>query len=60
MAKSLGKRDLVSVKALAARRQQRQRGGYEGWDVDHFVTTTKAPLPRTGKPDITSRGTRSA
>ena len=42
VAKSLGKSNLVSVKALQLAVSNGTEVAYEGWDVDHFVTTAKA------------------
>jgi len=42
IAKSLGKTDLVSVKALQIALSNGYEFGYNEWEVDHFVTTTKA------------------
>jgi acetyl-CoA C-acetyltransferase len=42
IAKSLGKKDLVSVKALQLSLSNGYEMGYNEWEVDHFVTTSKA------------------
>ena len=42
VAKSLGKTNLVSVKALQLAVSNGTEVAYEGWDVDHLVTTPKA------------------
>jgi hypothetical protein len=41
IAKSLGKKDLVSVKALQLALSSGEEMGYNDWDGDHFMTTTK-------------------
>ena len=42
IARSLGKNDLVGVKALQLSLSNGYEMGYNEWDVDHFVTTTVA------------------
>jgi acetyl-CoA C-acetyltransferase len=42
LARSLGKTNLVSVKALQLAVSNGTEVAFEGWDVDHFVTTAKA------------------
>jgi acetyl-CoA C-acetyltransferase len=42
VAKGLGKKDLISVKALQLSLSNGYEGGFNEWEVDHFVTTTKA------------------
>jgi acetyl-CoA C-acetyltransferase len=42
IAKSLGKKDLVAVKALQLSLSNGYEMGYNDWEVDHFVTTTRA------------------
>jgi acetyl-CoA C-acetyltransferase len=42
IAKSLGKKDLVAVKALQLSLSNGYEFGYNEWEVDHFVTTTIA------------------
>lgn len=41
IAKGLGKKDLVAVKALQLALSSGEEGGYNRWDGDHFVTTSK-------------------
>ncbi|MDY7078540.1 MAG: acetyl-CoA acetyltransferase [Chloroflexota bacterium] len=41
IAKSLGKRNLVSVKSLQLALSSGEEMGYNEWDGDHFVTTSK-------------------
>jgi acetyl-CoA C-acetyltransferase len=40
--KSLGKKDLVSVKALQLALSSGEEMGFNDWDGDHFMTTSKA------------------
>ena len=40
--KKLGKKDLVSVKALQLALSSGEEMGFNDWDGDHFMTTTKA------------------
>ena len=42
IAKSMGKKDLVSVKALQLSLSNGYEFGYNEWEVDHFVTTSVA------------------
>jgi acetyl-CoA C-acetyltransferase len=42
IARSLGKKDLVSVKAIQIALSNGYEFGYNEWEVDHFVTTTIA------------------
>ncbi|MBC2735979.1 MAG: acetyl-CoA acetyltransferase [Desulfobacteraceae bacterium] len=42
IAKKLGKKDLVSVKALQLALSSGEEMGFNDWDGDHFMTTTKA------------------
>src|SRR5512143_954528 len=42
IAKGLGKKDLVSVKALQLALSSGEEMGYNEWDGDHFITTSKA------------------
>ena len=42
IARSLGKKDLVSVKALQIALSNGHELGYSQWEVDHFVTTREA------------------
>ena len=44
IAKSLGKHDIVSVKALQLALSSGEELGYNDWDGDHFMTTTKCSL----------------
>ena len=41
IAKKLGKKDFVTVKALQIALSSGQEVGYNDWDGDHFMTTTK-------------------
>ncbi|MBF0224152.1 MAG: acetyl-CoA acetyltransferase [Desulfobacterales bacterium] len=41
IAKSLGKTDLVSVKSLQVILSSGEEAGYNDWDGDHFLTTSK-------------------
>ena len=41
IAKKLGKKDFISVKALQIALSSGQEVGYNDWDGDHFMTTTK-------------------
>ena len=41
MAKKLGKKDFVSVKALQLALSSGEEMGYNDWDGDHFITTSK-------------------
>jgi acetyl-CoA C-acetyltransferase len=42
IARSLGNKDIVSVKALQLALSSGEEMGYNDWDGDHFMTTTKA------------------
>ena len=42
IARGLGKKDLVSVKALQLALSSGEEMGYNEWDGDHFITTSKA------------------
>ncbi len=42
IAKQMGKSDLVSVKSMQLSLSNGYEYGYNEWEVDHFVTTTKA------------------
>ncbi len=44
IAKKLGKKDFVSVKALQLALSSGEEMGYNDWDGDHFMTTTKCSL----------------
>ena len=54
LARSLGKTDLVSVKALQLAVSNGTEVAFEGWDVDHFVTTAKAADAAYREAGITS------
>ena len=41
IAKKLGKKDFITVKALQIALSSGQEAGYNDWDGDHFMTTTK-------------------
>jgi len=41
IAKGLGKKNLVSVKALQLSLSNGSEIGFNGWDVDHFITTSR-------------------
>ena len=41
IAKDMGKKDIVSVKALQLALSSGEEMGYNDWDGDHFVTTSK-------------------
>src|SRR5512136_1202727 len=42
IARGLGKKDLVSVKAIQLALSSGEEMGYNEWDGDHFITTSKA------------------
>lgn len=42
IARGLGKKDLITVKALQIALSSGQEMGYDAWDGDHFMTTDKA------------------
>lgn len=42
IAKGLGKKDLITVKALQLALSSGEEMGYNAWDGDHFITTDKA------------------
>jgi acetyl-CoA C-acetyltransferase len=44
IAKKMGKKDFVSVKALQLALSSGEEMGYNDWDGDHFMTTTKCSL----------------
>jgi acetyl-CoA C-acetyltransferase len=44
MAKKLGKKEFVSVKALQLALSSGQELGYNDWDGDHFITTSKCSI----------------
>ena len=54
IAKSLGKKDLVSVKALQLSLSNGTEMGYSDWDGAHFVTTTKASTEAYKEAGITN------
>jgi acetyl-CoA C-acetyltransferase len=54
LARSLGKTDLVSVKALQLAVSNGTEVGYQGWDVDQLVTTAKAAGAAYREAGITS------
>ena len=41
IAKELGKKDIITVKALQLALSSGEELGYNGWDGDHFMTTSK-------------------
>ncbi len=41
-AKDLGKKDIVAVKALQGALSSGEEAGFNSWDCDHFITTSKA------------------
>jgi len=41
IARKLGKKDFITVKALQISLSSGQEAGYKDWDGDHFMTTTK-------------------
>jgi acetyl-CoA C-acetyltransferase len=53
-ARSLGKSPVVSVKALQLAASNGSESGFDGWDVDHFVTTTKCAAAAYEEAGITS------
>ena len=44
IAKKLGKKDFITVKALQIALSSGQEVGYNDWDGDHFMTTTKCSI----------------
>ena len=54
IAKSLGKKDLVSVKALQLSLSNGTEMGYNDWDGAHFLTTTKASTAAYKEAGITN------
>ncbi|HPQ44147.1 MAG TPA: acetyl-CoA acetyltransferase [Syntrophales bacterium] len=54
MAKSLGKKDLVTVKALQLSLSNGTEQGFHDWDGAHFVTTTKASIAAYKEAGITN------
>lgn len=53
IAKSLGKHDLVSVKALQLSLSNGEEMSFNNWDYDHFVTTEKAAVEAYKEAGIT-------
>ncbi|MCX7636052.1 MAG: acetyl-CoA acetyltransferase, partial [Syntrophales bacterium] len=53
IAKSLGKTDLVSVKALQLAVSSGYEGAFNAWEGDHFYTTSKASLAAYREAGIT-------
>ena len=54
IARSLGNKDIVSVKALQLALSSGEEVGYDDWDGDHFITTTKASTKAYDDAGITS------
>jgi len=54
IAKKLGKKNLVSVKALQLALSSGEEMGYNDWDGDHFMTTTKASTEAYREAGITN------
>ncbi|MBF0117671.1 MAG: acetyl-CoA acetyltransferase [Desulfobacterales bacterium] len=54
IAKKLGKKDFVSVKALQLALSSGEEMGYNEWDGDHFMTTTKCSLKAYKEAGITN------
>jgi acetyl-CoA C-acetyltransferase len=52
-AKALGKKDLISVKALQLALSSGEEMGYNDWDGDHFVTTSKCSVQAYKEAGIT-------
>ncbi len=52
MAKKLGKKDVVSVKALQLALSSGEEMGYNSWDGDHFITTSKCSTQAYKEADI--------
>ncbi len=44
IAKKMGKKDFISVKALQIALSSGQEAGYNDWDGDHFMTTSKCSI----------------
>ena len=53
IAKKLGKKDFLSVKALQLALSSGEEMGYNDWDGDHFMTTTKCSLKAYEEAGIT-------
>jgi acetyl-CoA C-acetyltransferase len=45
MAKKLGKKDFITVKALQLALSSGEEMGFNDWDGDHFITTSKCSVP---------------
>ena len=54
IARKLGKKNLVSVKALQLALSSGEEMGYNNWDGDHFMTTTKASTEAYREAGITN------
>ncbi len=54
IAKKLGKQDFLSVKALQLALSSGEEMGYNDWDGDHFMTTTKCSLKAYEEAGITN------
>ncbi len=54
MAKQLGKKDFVSVKSLQLALSSGEEMGYNDWDGDHFVTTSKCSTKAYQEAGITN------
>ncbi len=54
IAKGLGKKDLVSVKALQLALSSGEEMGYNDWDGDHFITTSKCSAKAYEEAGITN------
>jgi acetyl-CoA C-acetyltransferase len=52
-AKALGKKDFISVKALQLALSSGEEMGYNDWDGDHFVTTSKCSVQAYKEAGIT-------
>ncbi len=54
IAKGLGKKDIVSVKALQLALSSGEEMGYNDWDGDHFITTSKCSTKAYEEAGITN------
>ena len=54
IAKSLGKKDIVSVKAIQLAVSSGYEGGFNEWDGEHFVTTSKCSTKAYEEAGITN------
>jgi acetyl-CoA C-acetyltransferase len=54
IAKDMGKKDIVSVKALQLALSSGEEMGYNDWDGDHFVTTSKCSTTAYNEAGITN------